>query len=65
MRQKQPTTLNEAVTSTLEMESYLIGASKQSIATVDQKETSSAVADVTATQEKRLTSLVEKLVERI
>ena len=64
MRQKQPTTLDEAVTSTLYIDG-VIGASKQSIATVDQEETSSVVEGVTATQEKRLTSLVEKLVERI
>jgi hypothetical protein len=63
VNQKRPATLDEAVSATLEMESFLVGpGAKQPVASVDQEEP--AVAGVSPSQDK-LTSLVEKLIERV
>ena len=64
VKQRQPGTLDEAVTATLEMESYL--STKQltaQVACVDSSEDPGTIAAVTP--QDKLTSLVEKLLERV
>ena len=64
VKQKRPKTLDEAVAATIEMESYLPQAAQTHIATCgeeDEKATVAPVLDATS----RLTSLVERLAERV
>ena len=65
VRQKHPANLDEAVTATLEMESYVVDQSagvKGSVARV-QEET--LVAATGSQQDTRMLSLIEKLVDRV
>ena len=65
VRQKHPGNLDEAVTATLEMESYVVYQSagvKGSVASV-QEET--LVAATSSQQDTRMLSLLEKLVDRV
>ena len=62
VKQKQPKNLNEAVTFTIEMESYLPHASRSTVAACGEEDSQASVAPVTETTSK-LTNLVERLVD--
>jgi len=67
VKQKRPTTLDEAVTATIEMETYLPASSKVTVAVCEQEDEPAEpvpIAPVTDTTAK-LTSLIERLVERV
>ena len=67
VKQKRPTTLDEAVTATIEMETYLPASSKVTVAMCEQEDEPAKpvpiapISDTTA----KLTSLIERLVERV
>ena len=63
VEQKQPATLDDAVTATLEMESYLLNVPKPSVSLVNHEEDNSTIGTVRT--EDKLTSLVERLIERV
>jgi len=67
VKQKRPMTLDEAVTATIEMETYLPASSKVTVAMCGQEDEPAKpvpiapISDTTA----KLTSLIERLVERV
>ena len=64
VKQREPGTLDEAVTATLEMESYLLTEQLTAqVACVDSSEDPGMVAAVTL--QEKLTCLVKKLLERV
>ena len=63
VKQKQPATLDDAATTTLEMESYLLNVPKPSVSLVNHEEDNSTIGTVRT--EDKLASLVERLIERV